>query len=165
MNKLMDFLQTYKTRLEFITPIVYLFVLVLTSLYIHSALKTTELEVKELPEKEEVKNVNRKEIDIRILIFDTDKKLTQEVVLPDTDNTDTINEVLEEARKKNLVYYEKVNYVYGSEIEKVLNLTLPEGYSWKVYFNNEDITHKIDEVSLLDKDDQREIIIRPLKLK
>ena len=163
MTKLIEFIKTNKTRLEFLAPFVYMLMVALTSLYIHTTLQSTDLDIKELPEEEKEEGRNKKEIDVKITILDSNNKLVREVLLPNTDNTDTINEVLEKARKNELLYYERVNFSYGSEIEKVMDLELPENYSWRVFLGDEEITNTIVNIALIDREDQREIILKPVR--
>ncbi len=163
MTKLIEFIKTNKTRLEFLAPFVYMLMVALTSLYIHTTLQSTDLDIKELPEEEKEEGRNKKEIDVKITILDSNNKLVREVLLPNTDNTDTINEVLEKARKNELLYYERVNFSYGSEIEKVMDLELPENYSWRVFLGDEEITNTIVNIALIDRENQREIILKPVR--
>lgn len=162
MTKFTEFIKRHKTRLEFLAPFVYILMIVLTSLYIHTTLQSTDLDIKELPEEEKEEGRDKKEIDVKITVLDINNKLVKEVLLPNTDNTDTINEVLEEARENELLYYERVNFSYGTEIEKVMDLELPENYSWRVFLGDEDITNTIVKIALIDHDDQREIILKPV---
>lgn len=162
MTKFTEFIKRHKTRLEFLAPFVYILVLVLSALYINSTLQSTDLDIKELPEEEKEEGRDRKEIDVKITVLDINNKLVKEILLPNTDNTDTINEVLEEARENELLYYERVNFSYGTEIEKVMDLDLPENYSWRVFLGEEDITNIIVKVALIDREEQREIILKPV---
>ncbi len=162
MTKFTEFIKTHKTRLEFLSSFVYIFMLVLASLYINTTLQSTDLDIKELPEEEKEEGRDRKEIDVKITVLDINNKLVKEVLLPNTDNTDTINEVLEKARENELLYYERVNFSYGTEIEKVMDLGIPENYSWRVFLGGEDITNTVVKVALIDREDQREIVLKPV---
>lgn len=162
MTKLTHFIATHKTRIQFLAPLLYIAFVVLTSLYINTTLKNKDIDIKELPDEEKVESRDKKDIDVRIIVMDINNTIAKEVLLPNTDNTDTINEVLEEAREQGLLYYERVNFTYGTELEQVLDIKLPPSYAWRVFFGTEDITNRIVKIALIDKDDLREIVLRPM---
>jgi hypothetical protein len=139
--------------------------IILSSLYIHTTLQSTDLDIKELPEEEKEEGRDKKEIDITITVLDDKNKVVKEIFLPNTDNTDTVNEVLENARENELLYYERVNFSYGTEIEKVMGKDLPKPYSWRVFLGDKDITNSIVKIALIDYDDQREIVLKPVLTK
>jgi hypothetical protein len=65
-------------------------------------------------------------------------------------NTDTIDELLQLMRKKNILTYETNKYTYGTEIESINNIKPPINYKWVVFTDGNDVTIEIGSRRLED---------------
>ena len=164
MNKLIRSLNKHRTKIDFLMPILYLTALFFAAFYIHTILKSEDMDIKELPDKESEQSRDLKDLDVSIQVIDKDNKLVKEIKLQNVNNTDTIIEVFEEARKLGELYYERVNYSYGTELENVLDINLPVDFKWQVYIYDENVTKDIVTLELIDKNDAKDLVIRPASI-
>lgn len=63
---------------------------------------------------------------------------------------DTILDLLEDLRSHTDFYYEKTDYIYGTEINMVNGKKAPEGYKWELVFKDEILTKDIGDIFLQD---------------
>lgn len=111
--------------------------------YVRNVLKTKS--IKEV--KKEVKKVEEVHPAKVSLIVSGSKPLTGNL-----QSVDTLGDFLNYLRDENLLYFERTMYTYGTEINDINHVTTPEGYEWKMYLNQKDITFDIDNHKLLDGD-------------
>ena len=46
--------------------------------------------------------------------------------------------------------YERTRYTYGNKFESVLGLPSNNDYEWRMFLNNEDVTLKMDDLTVSD---------------
>lgn len=58
-------------------------------------------------------------------------------------NTDTIEELLQLMRKKNILTYETNKYTYGTEIDSINSRKPANNYKWVIFTDGNDVTLEI----------------------
>ena len=66
------------------------------------------------------------------------------------ENTDSVEELLRETRQSGEVNYEVTKYTSDTKINSVNEIIPTNNFEWAVFKNNENITSKMDKVSLED---------------
>jgi hypothetical protein len=66
-------------------------------------------------------------------------------------NTNTFDDLLEDLRDDNRFFFEKTEYIYGTEYELINNMNAPEGYRWNIYENGKNITFETKGRELKDE--------------
>lgn len=120
----------------------YIFLLVGGYFYVPNVLKHTEINEID-KDKETIEDT--KPVKVTLIVEDLTSKQTFELKLT---NKDSVNDLLENARDTNKIFFEKTRYIYGNELEKVNNKETPIGYHWKLFLNDSDITYKMDDLKL-----------------
>ena len=113
--------------------------------YVHSALKT---DIVPTGEEEKKKAVEIHPAGVSLKVYTQDKP--EEEYKINMHNVDTVLDLFERLRNKQGFYYEKIAYIYGTEIDYVSEIKAPDGFSWRVFNKGEDITFKIHELNLED---------------
>lgn len=134
---------------EFILVATYGIFLAISFGFINYSLKQDTMVFQQ---KEEPKPAtDKKEVKIYVVaVGPNDKKLYQETIPKEAGlfSTNTVEDLLELLRKTNRIKYTKVAYAWGEEIGSVNNITPAEGFAWRVYENDVDITGQLGEVRL-----------------
>ncbi len=164
MEKFKNFYQEHKNRIDFVLPIFYLFLLVLGFLYIQSVLNSPEVEVQRPPKKEEVEERNEKEIDVTLIIIDEQGNLLNSYTYK-IENKKTVDDLMQELRSTQNMFYEKVVYLDGLRVEQLLQREIPQKHEWQVYLENKNVTDQIEQVTFIDNQDARavKIVLEPTK--
>jgi hypothetical protein len=68
-------------------------------------------------------------------------------------NTNSVEDMLYELRKDKIVFYEVTTYTYGTELDMINHVKAPEGYKWRLFQDNKDITHSYSQI-LLENDEK-----------
>jgi len=158
VEKLKKYYQEHKDRVDFVLPIFYLFLLILGLVYINSVLNSPEVDVERPPRDEEVEERNEKEIDVTLTIIDEQgNKLS--FYEHKIENKKTIDDLMQELRGTQNMFYEKVVYLDGLKIEQLLEREIPQNHEWQVYLENEDVTEQIEQVTFIDNNDARAVRI------
>lgn len=66
------------------------------------------------------------------------------------ENTDSVEELLRETRQSEEINYEVTKYTSGIKINSIDGIAPSDNFEWAVFNNNENITSKMDKVSLED---------------
>lgn len=117
-------------------PVFYITLLVFIFFYVKSALKEENITVQVADEKKESREI--KPVDVE-LIVQTDHYYAD--YQAKMENVNTFDDFLEYLRDNKGFYFEKTEYLYGTEYEDVNHLKIPQGYKWHVYENTEEITN------------------------
>ena len=64
------------------------------------------------------------------------------------DTTDNFKTVLEYHRENSNLSYELIGYTYGTALDNINGYEAPDGFVWKVYDEEEEITYAINDVKL-----------------
>ncbi|OGC46725.1 hypothetical protein A3F07_03740 [candidate division WWE3 bacterium RIFCSPHIGHO2_12_FULL_38_15] len=124
---------------------VYLLSLIFGIYFVQNALKINKVPTGEI-EKKKVVEVHPAQVTLKVLSVDGTEK-TYKVKMK---NIDTVLDLFEDLRNKQSFYYEKIAYIYGTEINSVNGINAPESFKWHIYTNDEDITFKVNEFKLED---------------
>ncbi|KKS21352.1 MAG: hypothetical protein UU80_C0030G0004 [candidate division WWE3 bacterium GW2011_GWA1_41_8] len=101
-----------------------------------------------MDQKEEPKRVLEvKPVKVKLTIEQTGGSKEYSVELQ---NIDTVLDLLEEVREDQGFIYEKTAYTYGTIIDGIEGIKAPEGYMWRIFENNIDITENVSNESLND---------------
>ena len=131
-------------KLKKYLPLIYIAFLGISFLYIRSVLKTDIIDV--IEESEET-SFEIKPAKVNLFIQSNNFNKTYSVRL---ENRDSVYDMLDYLRNEEELYFEIVDYTYGTEIEDVLKTTASEGQKWRLYQENEDITSEIKDTLLDD---------------
>ncbi len=128
-----------------ILPIIYVLTLVLGGLYINSVLKEGNLTVgtKSKQTQEEAHPA------VAYLDVEDGKSVVTYRVRMETINT--VNDLLLQLHDKNGFMFEKISYTSGTVIDLVNGKTAPQGYAWKLFIGDKDITGNIENTDLIDE--------------
>lgn len=107
-------------------------------LYVRNVLSSETIDVKVTDDSKE-KTVEVKPVNVTLIVESSNYYAKYQERM---DNVNTFDYFLENLRDHKNFYFEKTEYTYGTEYEKVNNLKIPDGYSWHIYVNNQEITHK-----------------------
>lgn len=123
---------------------IYIILMVGGIFYVNNVLEHTEIDELD-KDKEEVDKVHP--VKVYLNLDDGTKTETYEVKLS---TRESVNDLLENLRDNNKIFFEKTRYIYGDEIEDVNKKDISENYHWKVFFNDTDITYQMNDVRLVD---------------
>ncbi|MFA6981795.1 MAG: hypothetical protein WC243_02110 [Patescibacteria group bacterium] len=128
-------LERYRNR--FI--IVYVVVVVVLYIFVRSALNDTSIQISDKEPIQKAEHIE--EYNVKLSVPYLNKEYTIKL-----NSTDTVLDLLETLRRDDTsyFYYEKTLYTYGLELCCINDTNL----SWKLKFNNEDITKNIDDIYL-----------------
>jgi len=117
----------------------YILVLVVGFFYVRSVMNSSP--VKQVDKEKEVKEVHP----VKVYLNFEDKKLSESLT-----TGDSVGDFLDTLRDDNLIFFERVRYTYGISLDNVNRMKIPDGYEWRVYSPDGDITFDIDNISLVD---------------
>ena len=137
----MNFKKLYK-----LFPYLYAFFALFVFLFIRDVLNNNDITIKKTEKKEKIVE-DVKPVKVTLIIQGIGSNKVYERRL---NNNDTFDDLLEELRDENLVFYEKTEYIYGTEYEQLYGVEIPDESVWKVYAGGEDITFKTNGVLLND---------------
>lgn len=130
-------------------PYIYILLLAVSFLYVRSVINEEIVEVQETDnENEKVEEV--KPAVIYIQIYDQSSNLLLEERLR-MENTDTLDDALEELYDQGKLKFEKNAYIFGDEYYEILDLQSNENYYWAVYENEKEVTYDLNELDLKDE--------------
>ena len=119
-------------------PYLYILFLIFSAFYVKDVLKEGDL-------KKYNSSVEKAEkiLDVNVTLIANGKVYTAKLR-----SDDTILDLFEDLRDHDNFYYEKTDYVYGTEIGMVNGDKAPIGYKWEVFINEEIITNDIGDIYL-----------------
>ena len=123
----------------------YILFLVLAAFYVNNTLKEGNIEVRQAEEEE--RNIEVKPVKVNLVVDDGS---TQRTYQKNLRNRDSVLTLLERVRDEDKVLYEIVAYIDRTEIVDVYRVPVPEGYNWKIYLDNADLTNVLEETFLSD---------------
>ncbi len=141
-NKMYMFMKIKKNHLI----LAYIVFLVFSYIYIKNVLKQSLVPVQDTP-KEEKKAIDVKDANVILKVDNGNTLRTYHVTLK---NTDSLYDLLERLRNKDTFTYEKIAYVYGTELDFINGEKAPEGYKWKLYDSGKDVTYSASKINLVD---------------
>ena len=124
----------------------YIVLVAVSALYVRSVINSDEIKVQD--EKKEKKSVESKPTKVYLTV--TTGTTTKEYNTT-LQNVDSVLDFLENLRRHDEFTYEKISYTYGTELENINNQKAPDGYDWRLFLNNEDITYKAADTNLVDE--------------
>ncbi|OGC45992.1 hypothetical protein A2V49_01965 [candidate division WWE3 bacterium RBG_19FT_COMBO_34_6] len=130
-------------------PFIYIIFLISSFFYIKHILKIDSISIKDKEITEELKEVEVKPVDVKLIIEVNNLKSIYEKRL---NNLNTLDDFLEDLVEDKKLYYEKTEYVYGVEYDLINRQKAPDGYIWRIFRNDEEITYKTKDLKLQDKD-------------
>ncbi len=123
----------------------YIVFLVVVAVFIKVNLKNNQVPVTKKEKQEKAAEIKPAKVYLNI---NDGKSITQYKTL--LQNQDTVIELIDAARAENALSYERTAYAYGTEIDTINGQTAPEGYKWKVFSNNKNITYEVEAINLED---------------
>jgi len=121
-------------------------VLLITILYVRDIITAEELTVETKESKNMVANV--KPVKISLLVIGLSQRNIHNLTLK---NTNSFDDLLEKMVKNEMLTYEKTEYIHGTEYDQINGEVAPDGYVWKVYVDDNDITFSTKGIKLNDK--------------
>ncbi|KKS18743.1 MAG: hypothetical protein UU77_C0069G0004 [candidate division WWE3 bacterium GW2011_GWC1_41_7] len=125
--------------------VAYIILLVGGYFYINSILDVNKVSVDQKEEPKRVLEVKPVKVKLTIELTGGSKEYSVEL-----QNIDTVLDLLEEVREDQGFIYEKTAYTYGTIIDGIEGIKAPEGYMWRIFENNIDITENVSNESLND---------------
>lgn len=162
MENLKDLYYKHQTRIEFLVPLAYAVLLLLGVLYIRSVLNSPEVEVQKPPKEEKKEARNEKEIDVSLVIIDENGNVINEYAYK-IENKKTVDDLMQELRANNDMFYEKVAYLDGLKVEQLLKRQIGNNMSWQIYLADTNVTNDIEQATFIDNDNasQVKIVLEP----
>jgi hypothetical protein len=133
----------------------YIGFLVISILYINTVLKDTSIKLSSSSQQKVIADIKPAKVTLVVKTLSYNK-----IYKAKLDNTDTVNDLLDNLWKNQGFYYQKNEYINKIEFENIDKTLIPEGYSWHIFENDKDITNDIYYSMLKDK---QEYIITPVK--
>lgn len=133
------------TIIKKLFPFVYIIFLIAAFFYVRGVLSTEELEVDTKESQKEVEEV--KPVDIRLLVVGSKDTI---VFSKRMKNTNTFDDLLESLVEERGLTYEKTEYVYGTEYGPVNGESAPQGFLWRVFADDDEVTFKTKGLRLRD---------------
>ena len=124
----------------------FLLLVFIVVLFVRSAIKSEDVDVGTRKEK---KGFVVKPVKVKLNIIKSESTIFEYSV--ELQNDDTVIDLLEYLRSHSGFTYEKIAYIYGTEIDNVNNFRSPEGFKWRILNNGADITFEIGNINLKDK--------------
>ena len=124
----------------------YVIFLIIGYVYIKNVLKQSLVPIQDTL-REEKKSIDVKEAIVTLKVDNGSTLITYRATLK---NTDSIYDMLERLRNKDTFTYEKVAYVYGTELDFINGEKAPQNYKWKLYDANKDVTFTASDINLID---------------
>jgi len=133
-------------RLKKVFPLIYITFLLFSLLYVRNIITTENLDVKTKDSNKIVEEV--KPVKVSLLITGLKQRNIHKVALK---NTNTFDDLLEDLVKHKHLTYEKTEFTYGTEYDDINGEIAPEGYVWRVFADEKEITHNTKGIKLIDK--------------
>ncbi len=127
-------------------PIFYISLLFLGYFYVRDIIGREELKVGVIDDQKE--SIEIKPIDVTLMVKTRSSSVEY---LANMKNINTLDDLLEDLRDEVDFFFEKTEYTYGTEYDLVNHTKAQEGYAWKVYEDDEDITQNTSGRVLKDK--------------
>lgn len=124
----------------------YAIALVFSFFYVNTLLKKGTLNVS--GQKEEKKAMEVKPVKVKLIVQGVNLLKEYEIR---KSNTDSVLDLLNSLRKSTDFDYGKTGYVDRNEIDHVYGIAPPEGYKWRIFFDDKDITQEFQNVYLTDE--------------
>jgi hypothetical protein len=113
--------------------------------YVRSALSEGSIDVEQAREKEVAKEV--KPVKVTLIVQGIGEQISYTKRLK---NTDALLAFLETVRKEDGLFYEIISYTDDTEITDIGKTSTPEGYQWRVYMDDIDVTNELEDINLED---------------
>ncbi len=122
---------------------IYLGILLIFTLIVKVTLATDEVKVMEAPEEEKVQKIEKVKVTIKV------NSDTYEV---EQKSNDSVMDAINELREDEIIQFvfEKTEYTYGTVIDDVNGIKLANGYVWRVFNGDKDITQMLNSTYLQD---------------
>ncbi len=134
------------TKFKKVFPFVYVIFGLLTFLYVRNVLKEEVITVGQSNvTKKTVEEV--KPVDVSLVLESANQYKSYDLR---KDNNETFDDFLEDLVANAGLEYEKTEYTYGTVYDKINNEVAPEGYIWKVYAGDEEVTYNTRGIKLTD---------------
>lgn len=132
-------------RAQVVLVLVYAIFLMSLKIYVNHVLSGSSVKLvaknNEKTTALEVKPVN--------IVFKTEDKNEYKLRMQ---NTNTTKDMLDYLRNRGDLFYETTEYTYGTEIDSINHQTTSQGYKWKLFNNEVDITNVINQTKLKDNE-------------
>lgn len=128
-------------------PIAYVAFLIFAFFFVKDVINDDMIRVEETEETQK-KVEEIKPVDITLFIDGLSQNVSYELR---KENDETFDDMLEDLVNKEILSYEKTEYIYGTVYDKINGEIAPEDYLWKVYLNDHEITFKTKGVKLEDE--------------
>lgn len=125
--------------------VVYVLFLLGSFAYVKAALKTGSVDV--IEEKKESDGVDIKPVNVSLEVRTENYFKTYSYK---KENVDTVMDLMSTLRKKTDFRYEKTAFTDHIQIDHVNGIYPSEGYEWRIYLNNEDVTQQFEDLYLTD---------------
>lgn len=148
LSKLTEFLKDpFKNpKLKNILAILYILLIVVGFFYVRQTLKTGSQDIDS--KQEEKDSIKTFFTTATLNINNGTTTVSHQAKLL---NTNSVLDLLDALRNEKKLTYETTMYIYGTEISEVNGVPATDGYKWKVYFNNKDITLDINKTYITEK--------------
>lgn len=123
-------------------PVIYAILAVFVFFYVRGVLNANVIEVEEKGEEKKVEDVKSVKVFLEIKV---DGKV-QNRYESEMTTANSFDDLLEQLRKQGLVY-ESTGYLWGTEYENINRISVPEGFHWKLYEGETDLTYKADDIT------------------
>ena len=161
VDRLKTFYSQNKNRIDLLLPIFYLLFLLFLLFgffQIRAILNTPDVDIEKPPKKEKVEERDEKEINVNLQVIGANGETLKSFVYK-IENKKTIDDYLQEVRREQDLSYEKVQYLDGIRIEKVMDLPIDDSQQWQVYAEDQIVTKQIEDLAFIDDDKIRNIKI------
>lgn len=138
--KLFEIIDRYKKYF----PIIYIILTFFVFFYAREALSVEEADVYEEPSAKGPENHPAK-VTLRV----RNGNVSREYVA-NMETKDSVGDLLEHLRLSNSFTFEKIGYIYGTEIDNINGTRSQNGYKWQLYKDEQNITYNFDKVNLED---------------
>ncbi len=128
-----------------IFPIIYAIFLISTFFYVRGIVNEEKIVVVTKKEDKIVEDV--KPIKVSLTVRGHNQNSIYNVKMK---NVHTFDDLLEELTKQERISYEKTEYIYGTEYDLINHERAPDGYVWKVYADDLELTYDTKGVKLVD---------------
>lgn len=123
----------------------YVMFLVVGYIYIKNVLKQSLVPIQDTP-REEKKSIDVRDANVTLRVDNGNTFITYHITLK---NTDSLYDMLERLRNKDTFKYEKIAYVYGTELDFINGEKAPDGLKWKLYDDEKNVTFTAADTNLV----------------
>ena len=125
--------------------IAYIIILISGFFYVRSILKVDRVDVEDKKSTKAVEEI--KPADVTLVVENEGSSKKYETRLR---NVDSVSDLLEDLRENQDFTYEKTYYSYGNVLDIVNGVRPPEGYRWRLFESDVDITNAFEKNNLKD---------------